>query len=172
MSFRAVSFLGKMRNKPLQVILLFVWISGIFLGLHIASSLDAKYYVHYYTAAREPAGFTGLLAVFFLPFLAVTSASYFKKIYVLFPAAGLIAFCLGFNLTMVQSIFGQGAWLAQFFLMFSETCVCVLLMWLICICLKRNEKSVRKHCILYSVTAFTLALIDYYLISPFFSCIL
>ena len=172
MLFRPFAALGRNSINARNFVLLITWLCGIILGLHIALYVGNEYHIYYYTAAREPAGFVGLLAVFFLPLLAVHCAFYFKKFFILFPVIALTGFNYGFNLSMIQVVYGQGAWLTGGFLLFSKSICVVLLYFLVRVCLTKQKPVFRNYCILYSFVACIVAALDSYFISSFFAFIL
>ena len=172
MQFRAFM---KITNKLLPTacfVQLLIWFLGLVLGLHIASAFDDVYYTFYSTAAREPAGLVGLLAVFFLPFLTFLLATRYKKMVILPAIVLATGFVFGYNLSMLNAAFGAGAWLARMFLLFSYTFKCFLLILLIYRYNRADPLHFKIRCIIYSITSVVLSLIDFFFVSKFISSIL
>lgn len=154
------------------LLLVAAWSTGLIVGLHIASNFCSSYHFHYYAAACEPAGFTGILAVFFLPFLAFYLSTRFSLLWLLYITAFLKAFLFGFDLAMVQLAFGRGAWLVRSFFLFSEATSSILFTYHSLFCLKMKPSELRGYYIAYCVISFILIGIDLFFLSAFFSSIL
>lgn len=154
------------------LLLVAAWSAGLIVGLHIASNFCSSYHFHYYAAACEPAGFTGILAVFFLPFLAFYLSTRFSLLWLLYITAFLKAFLFGFDLAMVQLVFLKSAWLVRSFLLFSETASSILFAYHSFVCLKMKPSERMGHYIVYCVISFILIGIDLFFLSAFFSSIL
>lgn len=154
------------------LLLVAAWSTGLIVGLHIASNFCSSYHFHYYAAACEPAGFTGILAVFFLPFLALYLSTRFNLPWLLYIAAFLKAFLFGFDFAMVQLAFGRSAWLIRSFFLFSEATSSILFAYHSFVCLKMKPSERRGYYIAYCVISFILIGIDLFFLSAFFSSIL
>ena len=153
------------------LLLIIVWSVAVTIGLHIASYFSSSNHI-YYAAACEPAGFMGLLAVFFLPFLALYLSTRFNLPWLLYIAGFLKAFLFGFDFAMVQLAFGRSAWLVRSFLLFSEATSSILFAYQSLVCLKTKLSELRGYYIAYCVISFILIGIDLFFLSAFFSSIL
>lgn len=153
------------------LLLIIVWSVALTVGLHIASYFSSSNHI-YYAAACEPAGFTGLLAVFFLPFWALYLSSRFNLPWLLYIAVFLKAFLFGFDLAMVQLTFGRSAWLVRSFLLFSEATSSILFTYHSLVYLKIKPSELGGYFITYCAISFILIGIDLFILSAFFSSIL
>ena len=153
------------------LLLVAAWSAGLIVGLHIASYFSSSNHI-YYAAACEPAGFTGLFAVFFLPFLALYLSSRFNLPWLLYIAVFLKAFLFGFDLAMVQLTFGRSAWLVRSFFLFSEATSSILFTYHSLVYLKIKPSEVGGYFITYCAISFILIGIDLFFLSAFFSSIL
>lgn len=149
--------------------LIAVWFISLIIGLHIASIFHIHHNGLYFAAASKPAGFTGLLAVFFLPLLLTIVALHFDWIWLIYLLAASKAFTLGFNSFMLLHAFGQGAWLARHFLLFSDTISSFLLLSLWFISFSKKGRQLHTYHLAYAIISLLTIIIDLYLISPFFS---
>lgn len=159
------------RGDFCALLLIIVWSVAVTIGLHIASHFSSSHHI-YYAAACEPAGFTGLFAVFFLPFLAFYLSTRFNLPWLLYIAAFLKAFLFGFNLAMVQFTFGRSAWLVRSCLLFSEATSSILFAYHSLVYLKLKPSELGGYFITYCVISFILIGIDLFFLSAFFSSIL
>lgn len=85
------------------------------------------------------------------------------------PLLFLEALCHGFCGMLPAFPFGDGAWLVRFFLLFSASCVSVVMWWLLLRHLSCNENSFSNDVLLACVLVCAVSLVDIYFISPQFS---
>lgn len=149
------------------IILCISWCLGIFIGLHIASTSQTQFYMVYIAAVRKPAGFVGLAAVFFLPFLGSLIVLRYRKNWLLYPFCFCKALIFSVHFFLVSYIFGAGAWLVCLLFLFSEICSSVLLLVFWMITIKSDAVVRRQNCIIYLVLSTVALLLDLNIISAF-----
>ena len=149
-----------------KYLLIISWTFGLIFG-----ALVARNSVHLpmmiCSIATQAPSLLHLLIVALLPFLFTALAVYLSKPWLIVPIALLKAFCFAFCTFGVVLAFGSAGWLVQLFLLFTDTCVIPILIFSWLRYLSHTERSMRGLLIVCSVAAFSIAMVDYFVISPF-----
>ena len=165
-------------NKPAfrcswcAIILAFSWIAGLLCGLFFVSKAAEPLSLLMHTAVYNHITLFGLAAVLFLPLIASAAAVYLGAHILIFPICFIKSFAFGVCLCGVSVAFGSAGWLVRVLLLFSDSCMIVVLLWFWYRHLTGDRSVLRRDTVLCAAVALFVGLVDYLFVSPFFAGLL
>lgn len=155
--------------KAAVSLLAFIWCVGLLLGMLTALRSEGLGAVFQRAVRVAPSAFE-LLSAAIAPFLLSGLAVYLSEPWLLLVISGVKAFGFGFCACGTILAFGQGSWLVRFLFLFSDCCLIPLLLfyWVRHLCGKTAAWELRA-CL---IVALLIALVDYWVVSPFLVSIL
>ena len=148
----------------------FPWVTGLLLGMHFAYTASISISSLMHTVAYCRVSIVGLLFVLFFPL--VISAMAISVPFFLFPLAFIKALSYGFSFYSVMYAFGSAGWLFTMLLLFSDSCMSVLLNWLWCRHLFGKKHTLWRDMLNCALVAVLIGLVDYFLVSPYLADLL
>ncbi len=157
----------RMQCKESVIILSFLWVMGLICGLYLVASSDSMLLEYFYAASGTRPSIAGILVVIFLPIAVSAIAAYFSAPVLIYGICFFKAFCFSFALCGVVSVFGYSGWLVRLLLLFSDSCMAVLLFWLWCKFLSLKRNTVHRDLLICVAIAAIVGTVDYFLVSPY-----
>lgn len=157
----------RIQCKESVILLSVLWTLGLVCGLYFVSSTDSLLLESIYMAASARPSFFGILVITLFP-IAISAVSVYSSASVLiYLFCVLKAFCFSFVLCGVISVFGYSGWLIRSLLLFSDSCMVVLLFWLWYRILLSKRNTVHRDLWIGTAIAAAVGTIDYFLVSPY-----
>lgn len=156
-------FIKKLKSPVIY--LTAVWVIGLLVGMFFAFTVRTLVSSLIHTIVCCRASITGLISVLILPL--VISAMAISVPLFLYPICFFKAFSYGFCLYSVTFVFGDAGWLFATLLLFSDSVMIVLLNWLWCRHIVVNKNTSGQDFARCTIAATLIALMDYFLISPY-----
>ena len=173
-----VKYALKSRSLPVTqckgsvILLAFLWTVGLVCGLYFISSSGEWVAELFSCVCGSRQSLLGLLAIICIP-LIVSAISIYLPVPVLIYIYSVIkAFSFGCCLCGVAITFRQSSWLVRLLLLFSDTGLVVLMLWLWCRILYKNRFSVRKDLVCCIVAFAVIGIIDYFFVSPYLAMLM
>lgn len=148
----------------------FPWVAGLLLGMHFAFNASTSISSLMHTVAYCRVSIVGLLLVLFFPL--VISVIAISVPFFLFPLSFIKALSYGFCFYSVMFAFGSAGWLFSMLLLFSDSCMSVLLNWLWCRHLFGKRHILGRDVLYCALAAVSIGLVDYFLVSPYLTDLL
>lgn len=158
---------SRIQCKESVILLSFLWLIGLVCGLYFASSLDYSLFEPFYVASYTRPSFSGILVVTILPIAVTAIAAYFSAPVLIYTLCIFKAFSFSFGLCGVISVFGYSGWLIRLLLLFSDSCMAVLLLWLWCRILSLKHYTVHRDLLICTAISAAVGTVDYFLVSPY-----
>ena len=149
--------------------IIFVWILGIFLGLHIIpifAPVD-RHAVSIYVPIHR--SLLLLSAVSFLPLTLTQYVIRRRKAFLMFLLCFVIAMLFGYALYIIRIRFASGAWLALFLFLFPNLVNNTVLLWHWFRAGECSRKSLRTSTTIGIGILLLSICFDYYILTPFLS---
>ena len=143
-------------------------IAGLLFGCSYAGSVDASVYAGVLSTPGLTFSFAGFLTVLFLPFLFTAFAVFIKQQWLLYPICFVKFFAFGFCSFLILSVFSPAGWLVRFFLLFSDSLLLPVLVW-IWFNAVENGKEKGEFLIYSAAAVLTIGSLDYFGIAPYLS---
>lgn len=157
----------RMQCKESASLLSVLWSLGLVCGLFFVSLLDDFLFELFYDASINRPLLLGILVVTILPIAVSAIAVYCSAPLLIYVLCILKAFCFSFGLCGVVAVFGYSGWLIRLLLLFSDSCMAILLFWLWYRVLSPNHKAVLRDLLICSAIAAIIGMVDYFLVSPY-----
>ena len=119
------------------------------------------------TAVHNHVTVIGLASVLFLPLIASVVAVHFNAHILIIPICFIKALTFGICLSGISVAFGGSGWLMRILMLFSDSCMIVLLLWFWCRHLTGKGNMLMWDAAVCAGAAFVIGLFDYFLVSPF-----
>lgn len=148
-------------------VLAFFWSAGFCLGIYIASQTNKFVSSMMRAAPFSSVSIVGLFVVSLLPLIVSAFAVYGSAPLAILPVAFLKAFGFAFCSEIILSAYGSAGWLVRFLLLFSDSCVCVILLWFWFRNINGATYSTKKELAVCTGMTLLLGSIDYFFICPF-----
>lgn len=153
--------------KESVILLSFLWILGLVFGLYFVASMDNSLLETFYIASINRPSIFSILFVSLLPIAVSATAVFCSGPVLIYALCILKAFCFSVSLCGVISVFGYSGWLLRLLLLFSDSCMVVLLLWLWCRILLSKHNSVLRDLLICTAIAVAVSMVDYFLVSPY-----
>lgn len=147
-------------------ILAFVWISGLICGVMYAA-YDATIISLMRMVCFNCVSIVGLATILILPLLISAVAVYFSKPAVIYLLSAFKAFSSGYCIYGTLAVYGSAGWLIRLLLLFSDTCITVVLMWFWIRHISGSKRALTADTAVCTVLAGLIGIIDYTVVSPF-----
>ena len=154
------------------LMLIFLWVLGLFLGLYIAAKVEPLIYSQMYVCGYTSVSIAGLLSVMLLPFVLSLLAIRFRVIWAIFFFAFLKSFLYGYCRSAFVFAYADAGWLMNFLCFFSDSAVTVALLMYWSSCLKRPGRWNLRQYGIFSFASLMICLFDYYYIVPIWSVVI
>lgn len=161
-----------MQCKESVIPLSCLWALGLVCGLYFVSASDIFLFELFHDASSSHPSFVGILVVTFLPIIISAIAAYFAVPLLIYALCFLKAFCFGFGLCGIVSVFGYSGWLIRLLLLFSDSGMAVLLFCLWCRILSHNFNAVHRDFLIITAGAAVIGTVDYFLVSPYLAMLM
>lgn len=161
-----------MQCKESVVLLSFLWTLGLVCGLYFVSLLDGFLFDLIIDASNNHPSILGILVVTALPIVITAIAAYCSAPLLIYALCIFKAFCFSVGLCGVAAVFGYSGWLIRLFLLFSDSCMAILLFWLWCRILSPDRSAIQRDLLICSAIAATVGLVDYFLVSPYLAVLM
>lgn len=158
--------------KGSVILLSFLWMVGLVCGLYFISSSGDWITGLFTCVAGSRQSILGLLAVVCIPLIVSAIAIYFSAPALIYIYSVIKAFSFGCSLCGIAITFRHSSWLVRLLLLFSDTGLVVLMLWLWCRMLYKNRFSVRKDLVFCIAASAVIGIIDYFLVSPYFAMLM
>lgn len=152
------------RNNCYFLILICIWIAGLVLGTYCydpyLSSLMSRVVV-------QPVSIVGLLTIIFLPLFVVYVSFLINRPIISLIVCFMKAVAFGFSGNLIAQNYGSASWLVRLLFQVSDHCCFVLLfiLWYRNFCAFTGSRANSHYAIFLS--AVPIAMLDFYVISPF-----
>lgn len=147
--------------------LAFSWCAGLLSGVFLASSAGSTSFPMMRAAVESRVSIVSLLVAGFLPFLFSAFAVSISQPMLLLPICFFKAFTFAFCAALVTAAFGSAGTLLRLLLLFSDSCTLPVLCWFCLRHIRGDELPVVKDLAISTVCIMGIAIVDYWLISPF-----
>ena len=152
------------RNIFCILLLISVWIIGLFVGIHL---YDPMYYSLMCSVLLQPVTIVGLLMILFLPLISAYLSFLLHEPIISLIVCFFKAVAFGFTGCFISHKFGSGSWLMRLLFLFSDHC-CVIMLFILWFCVFSSFGGRReKFDSVFFLPAVPIALLDYFVISPF-----
>lgn len=158
--------------KGSVILLSFLWTIGLVCGLYFISSSGDYVTGLFACVSGSRQSVLGLLAVICVPLIISAISIYLPIPALVYVYAVIKAFSFGCCLCGIAITFGQSGWLVRLLLLFSDTCLVVMMLWLWCRMLYNNRFSVRKDLLFCIAASAVIGMIDYFLVSPYLAMLM
>lgn len=150
-----------------RLLVIIFWLTGLLAGLYFTSSTTAYSTSLMRSVCQDRLSIVGLFLVLTFPLLiSAVLLRFFKPVWIL-PLVISKAFTYSFCLNAIMLAFGDAGWLTRWLLLFSDSCIVVLLLWF----WLRNSSGTSIDCksdlVLCSILSALIIAVDYYIVSPF-----
>lgn len=146
--------------------LAFLWISCLVVGCYIASNDSFVVSLMRFAPGSE-VSIVGLTVSLILPLFISVVGLYFCKSAVIYTFSSIKAFCTGYLLYAVSTAFGNAGWLIRLLLLFSDTGITIVILWLLFRHLNGRKKTFKADVMLSFFAAIMIGMVDYLLVAPF-----
>lgn len=143
------------------------WIAGMLTGLHISNTVNAFDNSLMRAAVLSGVSMVGLLAVVLFPLILSAIAVYFSVPLFFFLLSFGKAFGFAFCSFRILTAFGSAGWLVRWLLLFSDTCMSVVLLWFWIRNINGIGASSKKDLAVCAAFALLIGCFDYFVVSPF-----
>lgn len=164
--FRISVFFKRYRCSFRVVFLAFFWTASLIYGVYI-SAQDLSVVSLMRLLPYCQVSIVGLIAVSFLPLLITIVCAYYRKPIVIYSILVCKGFLSGYCIGGLASAYSSAGWLIDILLLFSDSCITVILFWFWYRHLIRNEHSLKRDGAIAIVSALVICLIDYFIVTPF-----
>lgn len=164
MMYRGAFLSNIKRNNFYFCILIPIWIAGLLVGIisydpYVSSLMSG--------VILQPVSVVGLLGIIFLPLFVVYVSFVLNEPIVSLIVCFLKAVAFGFSGNLIAQNYGSASWLVRVLLQFSDHCCFLLLfvLWHRNFCTFTGSRS-KSHMIIFLLVV-PIAVLDYFVISPF-----
>lgn len=143
-----------------------LWIMGLLVGLLVASN-DSSIYLLMRMAPTCNVSIVGLAVVLILPFLFSIIGLIYQKFVMIYFLSAVKAFVSGYTLYGILCCYGSAGWLIRGLLLFSDSSMTILLLWLLFRHIDRRKKTLYADATVCFISAVVIGITDYLIVSPF-----
>lgn len=158
-------------NYPLLLLLISLWICGIFFGCCCAANAASVIPPLIHSLTVRHVSFVGMLISSFVPLSLTILVSYFSLPILLPVLAFVKAFTFSFTTFCIFYTFGSSSWLIQILMLSSNSIAVILLFWLWTDVLTRGKTTLSALFTFFAIVVVDCA-IDCFVGSPFLTSLL
>lgn len=164
-------FLVHQHQGPAVLSVILSWCIGLCLGCIVFLNTDPEYFSWMRRACFHPVSIVGLIGVAFFPLLIHSLSCFAFSHRLLAIHTGIRSFFFFLCSAMLLSAFPSGGWLVRLLLMFTGFGSAFFGMWLY---IRVGSVAYRgaKERILYTACLAAIVCLDYFIISPYVTCLL
>lgn len=155
------------RSQYRVIFLACLWLFGLVLGFYISAAGSESSVYLMRTAVLRSVSIVGLLVVLIFPFVISAVLIHYVSAKCIYPLAFLKAIFFAFCLHSITLAFGSSSWLVRWILMFSESCMVVILLWFWIRNISGSGRSYIGEITVFAVFSAIIFFIDFYAVSPF-----
>lgn len=146
-------------------LLAFFWIGGLLAGVYAAGNADESVLSLMRTGTFSGVSIVTSCAAHLFP-VFVTALAFFIAPVLILPIAFCKAASFGFVSSCISSAFHSAGWLVRLLVMFSDTGMTAVLLWLWIRCLCTRRKLPWYAVLISSLCVAALCSIDYFILTP------
>ena len=150
-----------------KFLLVLCWIFGLFAGYFFIIGHGDSISSLMHTAVNQRVTIVGLVLTLFFPLIISAMAVHLRSPLVLLVLVFLKAFCFSGCYFAVGIAFKGAGWLVRWLLLFSDSCMVVMLLWLWLEIIAGEVHTFKHSLITCVISAIIVGCIDYFVISPF-----
>ena len=154
-------------SNTLKQYLCFSWVLGLVLGIALGKYTTDDILELVFFSLMDRASVAGVLLSGLLPLTLSFVFLCFSLPQFLLPLVFVKAYGFGFSLCCTSVVFGSAAWLMCAIGLFSDFCGTTILLWFLFYHQDLNHKKLDKRFFLCCVLLIALAVLEYFVISPY-----
>lgn len=164
MNIRNVGYDGRCSFRV--CFLAFLWICCLLIGILLASN-DPSIFLLMRTAPTCHVSIVGLTVVLILPVSFSIVGLIFRKFVINYLILAVKAFLTGYLLYGLLSYYGSAGWLVRGLMLFSDSTINMVLLWLIFRHINGNRGTLAVDSTISVFLAVSIGITDYLFVSPF-----
>jgi hypothetical protein len=145
-----------------------VWIFGLLAGLCSISVSPASVFYVMYSPLNNALTLTGLLLTQTFPLIISCIIYRSEKLFLILPVVFLKAFSFLYCTLGVVIAYADAGWMMRYLILFSDSCVVVLLLWFWIRNFTGREVCFFRDFLICLSTVIVICLVDYFVIYPLF----
>lgn len=150
-----------------KLLLIICWLAGLLIGFIYAKGHCTELYFLMRIAVAQRVSIVGIVFSLSFPLIISAIAIHLDSPLVLSILAFLKAFCFGCCCCAVVAAFGSSGWFIRWLLLFSDSCIVVVLLWLWLKSFAGDEHTIHADVLISIVIAIIIGCVDYFVVSPF-----
>ena len=165
--FERVSLYIGNRFSVHKLLLVSVWILGLFLGCYFASRIPADTVSLMRSVTDDRLSIVAIILVLILPLFMSAILLRITMPVLIFPLVLIKAFCFSFCSYGLVIAFADAGWLVRWLLVFSDSCIVVLLLWFWFRNIAGDRRTLKADLAVCSIASALIVFFDYLIVSPF-----
>ena len=149
------------------VFLAFFWTASLIYGVYF-SAKDPSVVSLMRLLPYSQVSIVGLIVVSILPLLISIVFVYYRKPIVIYTILICKGFLSGYCIGGLALVYCSAGWIIDILLLFSDSCITLILLWFWYRYLVRNECNLKRDGAVAFVLSFLVCLIDHFIVTPFF----